>query len=112
MKTSRGEQSTGTDAEVCAYLNTASLSAPMDHDQSQIYLYVVDKIFLRWHKKEMPDDIRVDSLNDERMADLNRLKGWLYRQHTAARQEAEELRGDRRKRRSWLEEKGRIASIV
>jgi len=112
MKTSRGEQSTGTDAEVCAYLNTASLSAPMDHDQSQIYLYVADKIFLRWYKKEMPDDVRVDSLNDERMADLNRLKGWLYRQYTAARQEAEELRGDRRKRRSWLEEKGRIASIV
>ncbi|MFC1871040.1 hypothetical protein ACFLYF_01365 [Chloroflexota bacterium] len=30
----------GTDAEVCAYLYTAGLSAPMDHDWSQIYLYV------------------------------------------------------------------------
>ena len=40
MKTTKGEQPTGTDAEACAYLNTASLTAPMDNDWSQIYLYV------------------------------------------------------------------------
>ena len=37
MKETKGEQPTGTDAEACAYLNTASLSAPMDNDWSQIY---------------------------------------------------------------------------
>ena len=42
----------------------------------------------------MPDDIQVDSLNDEQMAALNRLKEWLYRQRTTARQERE--RTDRR----------------
>jgi hypothetical protein len=36
----------------------------------------------------------VDSLNDEQMAALNRLKEWLYRQRTTARQERE--RTDRR----------------
>ena len=37
----------------------------------------------------MPDDIRVDSLNDQQMADLNRLKEWLYRRRTTARQDRE-----------------------
>jgi hypothetical protein len=89
MKTTKGEQPTGTDAEACAYLNTASLSAPMDSDWSQIYLYVAGKTYTRWQKNKMPDDIRVDSLNNQQMADLNRLKEWLYRWRTTARQEAE-----------------------
>jgi len=45
LKTSKGDQPTGTDAEACDYLNTASLSAPMDHDWSQIYLYVAGKTY-------------------------------------------------------------------
>ena len=36
MKSTKGEQPTGTDAEACAYLNTASLTATMDNDWSQI----------------------------------------------------------------------------
>ena len=89
MKETKGEQPTGTDAEACAYLNTASLSAPMDGDWSQIYLYVAGKTYTRWRKSEMPDDIRVDSLNNQQMADLNRLKEWLYQRRTTARQESE-----------------------
>ena len=91
MKTTKGEQPTGTDAEACAYLNTASLTAPMDGDWSQIYLYVAGKTYTRWHRSEMPDDIRVDSVNDQQMADLNRLKEWLYNQRTTARQEVERI---------------------
>jgi len=89
MKASKGEQPTGTDAEACAYLNTASLTAPMDNDWSQIYLYVAGKTYSRWQKNKMPDDIRVDSLSDERMASLNRLKEWLHSRRTTARQEVE-----------------------
>ena len=89
MKETKGEQPTGTDAEACAYLNTASLTAPMDGDWSQIYLYVAGKTYTRWRKSEMPDDIRVDSLTDQQTADLNRLKEWLYHRRTTARQEAE-----------------------
>ncbi len=42
----------------------------------------------------MPDDIRVEALTDQQMADLNRLKEWLYRRRTIARQELE--RAERR----------------
>ena len=97
MKETKGGQPTGTDAEACAYLNTASLTMPMDSDWSQIYLYVAGKTYTRWSKSEMPDDIRVDSLNNQQMADLNRLKGWLYQRRTAARQELE--RAVRRQRK-------------
>ena len=89
IKETKGEQPRGTDAEACAYLNTASLTAPMDSDWSQIYLYVAGKTYRQWRKSEMPGDIRVDSLNSGQMADLNRLKEWLYNQRTKARQESE-----------------------
>ncbi|MDD5127192.1 MAG: hypothetical protein PHR43_03705 [Dehalococcoidales bacterium] len=97
MKGTKGEQPTGTDAEACAYLNTASLTVPMDSDWSQIYLYVAGKTYTRWRKSEMPKDIRVDSLTDQQMADLNRLKEWLYLRRTTARQEAERV--ERRKQK-------------
>jgi len=97
MKATKGEQSMGTDAEACAYLNTASLSAPMDYDWSQIYLFVACKTYTRWRKSEMPDDIRVDSLNNQQIADLNRLKEWLYHRRTTARQESE--RAERRQQK-------------
>ncbi len=97
MKRTKGEQPTGTDAEACAYLNTASLTMPMDSDWSQIYLYVAGKTYARWQKSEIPDDIRVDSLTDRQMTDLNRLKEWIYRRRTTARQEAE--RDERRQRK-------------
>ncbi len=85
----KGEQATGTDAEACAYLSTASLTGPMGYDWSRIYLYIAGKTFSRWNKSDMPDDIRVNSLNNYQMVELNRLKEWLYRQRTIARQEAE-----------------------
>jgi len=91
MKAAKGEQATGTDAEACAYLNTASLTAPMDHDWSQIYLYVAGKTCSRWNKNEMPADIGVESLNNEQKADLNRLKQWLYCQRTMAWQDKEQI---------------------
>ncbi|ADJ26476.1 conserved hypothetical protein [Dehalogenimonas lykanthroporepellens BL-DC-9] len=94
MKVTKGEQPTGTDSEACAYLNTASLTLPMDSDWSQIYLYVASKTYTRWSKSEMPKDIRVNSLTDQQMSDLIRLKEWLYQRRTTARQEQE--RAERR----------------
>jgi hypothetical protein len=106
MKTPKGKQPTGTDAEACAYLNTASLTMPIDSDWSQVYLYVAGKTYTRWHKGEMPDDIRVDSLNSEQMADLNRLKEWLYRRRTTARQEME--RTERRQHKEEEVARGKV----
>ena len=89
MRALRGEELTGTDAEGCAYLYTAALTQPMDHDWGQIYLYIATKTYRRWGKNEMPGDIAVDSLNEYQMAELNRLKEWLYRKRTQARLESE-----------------------
>ncbi len=99
MKALKGEEPTGTDAEACAYLYTAGLTAPMDHDWSQIYLYVATITYRHWNKGEMPADIAVDSISDYQMGELNRLKSWLYHQRVKARQEK-----DRAGRRQEKEE--------
>ncbi len=99
MKALKGEDPTGTDAEACAYLYTAGLTAPMDHDWSQIYLYVATMTYRHWNKGEMPVDIAVDSISDYQMGELNRLKSWLYHQRVKARQEK-----DRAERRQEKEE--------
>jgi len=103
MRALKGEEMTGTDAEACAYLMTASLTQPMDHDWTQIYLYIATKVYEKWRTKEsgvtMPEDIRVESLRDDQVADLNRLKEWLYRKRTDIR-----LDRDRAERRQKKEE--------
>ena len=100
MRALKGEM-TGTDAEACAYLFTASLTQPMDRDWTQIYLYIAGKTYKRWRSKEsgkgVPGDIRVDSLNDDQMRDLNRLKEWLYRKRTTVR--LDRGRAERRQKR-------------
>ena len=94
IRASRGEEPTGTDAEACAYLYAAGLTAPMGHDWSQIYLYVASKTYSRHKGGQVPEDIRVETLGDYQMGELKRLKDWLYRQRVKVRQERE--RADRR----------------
>ena len=96
MKALKGGELTGTDAEACAYLYTASLTAPMDYDWSQIYLYVATQTYKRCGKNQMPSDIAVDSINDYQLRELNRLKAWLYRQRVKIRTEKD--RAERRER--------------
>jgi len=85
MKTLKGEEPTGTDAEACAYLMTLSLTQPMDSDWGQVYLYIATETYRRSGKNEMPADISVDTLNDGQMRNLYRLREWLYRQRTRVR---------------------------
>ena len=47
----------------------------------------------------MPEDIKVESLSDDQTRELNRLKEWLYRKRTLARQD-----GDRTERRERKQE--------
>ncbi len=103
MRALKGEEMTGTDAEACAYLYTASLTQPLDHDWGQIYLYIATKTYRWWGKNEMPNDIAVDSLRDDQMADLNRLKEWLYRKRTQIRLDRD--RDERRQKREGEEAK-------
>ncbi len=91
MRTLKGEEMIGTDAEACAYLYTAGLTAPMDHDWSQIYLYIAGKTYARHKGNQVPEDIQVESLNGYQLRELNRLKAWLYRKRTQVRQEGERI---------------------
>jgi len=70
---------------------------PMDHDWTQIYLYIAGKTYTQWKKSEMPEDIRVESLNDEQMRDLNRLKAWLYHKRTTVRSDRERAERQQKK---------------
>jgi len=90
-------QMTGTDAEACAYLMTVSLTQPMDSDWTQIYLYVAGKVYERHKQGELPEDIRVESLRDDQVRDLDHLKAWIYRQRTRIRLERD--RAERRQQR-------------
>ena len=101
VRASKGEEETGTDAEACAYLYTAGLTAPMGHDWSQIYLYVATKTYARHKGGEVPEDIRVESLDDHQLGELKRLKEWIYRQRVKTRQERD--RADRRLHREEAE---------
>lgn len=86
MRSLKGELPTGTDAEACAYLYTASLTAPMDSDWTQIYLYIAGKTYKQWNNNNaMPEDIAVESLRDDQIRDLNRLKAWLYHKRTTVK---------------------------
>jgi len=92
MRVLKGEEMTGTDAEACAYLYTAALTQPMDHDWGEIYLYIASKTYRKWGKNEIPGDIAVDSISDYQMKDLNRLKEWLYRKRAQVRAERRQKR--------------------
>ncbi len=101
MRALKGEEMTGTDAEVCAYLYTASLTQPMDNDWTQIYLYIATKTYEKWRTKgsgvEMPEDIAVESLSDYQMQHLNHLKAWIYQKRIAVRLDWD--RAERRQKR-------------
>ena len=101
LKSMKGEEPTGTDAEACAYLMTVSLTQPMDTDWTEIYLFVATQTYKRWEKGEMPQDIVVDSISDYQMGELNRLKAWLYRQRIKARTEKDRV--ERREKRAEAE---------
>ena len=98
MKSIKGEEITGTDAEVVAYLYTASLEAPLDGDWVEIYLYMASKVMKRHTKQEMPADMRVvEKLTRNQEDDLLRFRRWLYATRVRARQERD--RSERREQR-------------
>ncbi len=90
-----GRELTATDAEAACYLFTASLTAPMSSDWSQIYLYVVGREMKDEAKFEVPEDIKVEALTESQWCDLKELKNWIYRQRVKHRKE--KAHGERRK---------------
>jgi len=106
MKALKGEEMTGTDAEACAYLYTVCLTQPLDHDWTQIYLYVATKAIekQRTPPTTMPADIRVDLLTDYQMQKLKHLKRWIYERRARRRQEQDRA-GRRQEREKAVAEK-------
>lgn len=82
----KGEEM-ATDAEACAYLYTASLTNPIDRDWVQVYLHIAGKVVSRNKGAAIPEDIRVDSLDDYQMGLLRDLKRWIWDRIVKVRQE-------------------------
>jgi len=89
-----GREPTATDAESACYLFTASLTAPIGSDWTQIYLYVAGGEMKDEAKTEMPADIRVEALTDYQQRELKKLKNWIYDQRVKHRRE--KARGEKR----------------
>ena len=94
-----GRELTATDAEAACYLFTASLTAPMGSDWTQIYLYVAGGEM----KDKMPEDIKVESLTESQWRDLKHLKRWIYERRVKHRKEKQ--RGERRQAKEEAEAK-------
>ena len=93
----RKEEGLATDVEVCAYLMTASLCFPFDHDWTEIYLYVTTK-----YKGDLvPEDIRKDTLNSDQMRDLECIKRSIW--NTRIKHRQEKARAQRRQERAEVE---------
>jgi len=98
MKAQKGEQPTGTDAEACAYLYTANLTQPIDHDWGEIYIYLVTKL-QKAKGGDMPEDLKKETLTSYQEQQLRELKDWIYthrvqariERRRAAKREAKEL---------------------
>ncbi len=98
-----GRELTATDAEAACYLFTASLSAPIGGDWTQIYLYVACGEMKDETKSEMPADIKVEALTEHQLRDLKGLKNWIYQQRVKHRKE--KARGDKRQEKEELKTK-------
>ena len=66
------------DAEVCAYLMTASLRQPLSSEHTNIYMYVLTRLFKR-KNKYVPLSIRKDELTDWEEHEFMELKDMIYR---------------------------------
>ena len=105
IKALKGEEMTGTDAEACAYLYTACLTQPVNHDWTKIYLYVAGKVCRQHKQAEVPEDILVESLDADQMRELDRLKAWIYKRRTDTRLERERAERRQRKEQAAAERK-------
>ncbi len=91
VATRENREITATDAEAACYLFTASLTAPIGGNWTQIYLYVTGGEM----KDKMPEDLKVEALTESQWRDLKELKNWIYRQRVRHRKE--KAHGERRK---------------
>jgi hypothetical protein len=87
MLVMQGERELSTEEEALGYLCTASLTVPINHDWSQIFLWLAERIMPHW--KKLPE-VRTfwksigyedpAQLNPTQQQDLVQLRRWLRRQ--------------------------------
>ena len=83
MKCLKGEASweEATDLEALIYMFPATLAFPLDHNWTEIYLYLGTKHM----GDKFPDDIGKESLSDYQMSELRELKRWIHKKRVEAR---------------------------
>ena len=106
VATKESREITATDAEAACYLFTASLTASIGGDWTQIYLYVAGGEIKSQAKSELPEDMKVEALTESQWRDLKELKNWIYRQRVKHRKE--KAHGERRK----TEEEAEMKELV
>jgi len=68
------------DAEALAYLMPQTEKAPLPTRWSEVYLYLVGQVLKRWKQYEtLPEDCRVEKLDDYSMGKLKELKKRIYK---------------------------------
>lgn len=87
MEILKGGNKEATIPELCAYLMTASLEAPLGEQWTRIYMFVTGEYMRKWGKKkeeEIPDFMREVKLDDYDHSELRNLAEWIYRKRQEA----------------------------
>jgi hypothetical protein len=66
------------DAEVVAYLMTASLRIPLDRDFTNIYLFTTTRLMKKVKGIDVPKDIKLDKLTNDEERKLKDLKRFIW----------------------------------
>lgn len=82
------EYEIATDVECMLYMFPATMEAPISYEWTQIYLYVCTKS-LQFVGREVPADIKVETLDKYFMSQLIELKRWIYARRTKHRRARE-----------------------
>ena len=74
----KGNLDEATDAEVLAYLSSASMATPLLQEYVNIYLYLFQKT-MKQIEVEVPSDLlKVKNLTDYEKQLMNELNGWIW----------------------------------
>jgi len=103
----KGDDDLATDVEALAYMYPRALEAPLDHDWTQIYLYLGTKVMgsrLTSKGVGIPTDIKVEQLNPEQERELIGLKRWIrerQRKAVAEKRRAEKKAAEAARQESY-----------
>jgi hypothetical protein len=106
----KGNDGLATDVEALAYMYPRTLEAPLDHDWTQIYMYLATKVMgsrLSGKGAEIPADIKVERLETCLESKLIELKRWIRERQRKAL--AERRKAERRQEREEMAAKRKAA---